>query len=101
MEVFGLMGFVLALFAIGEVSRLKRILRENDIRPLGGEALSGRLLERVGQSVDITLYAPDGTTTKCRVVDVDEEWARVIRDEGKRNQRELLIRLCDVKQVKG
>lgn len=51
--------------------------------------------------MDITLHAPDGTTTRCRVVDVDEEWARVIRNEGKKNQRELLIRLRDVRQIKG
>lgn len=33
-------------------------------------------------------------------VEIDEEWARVLRNEGKKNQRELLIRLSDVKQIK-
>ena len=56
----------------------------------------------MGQTVAVTLYEGDGTTTTlCRVLDVDEEWARVLRNEGKKNQRELLIRLADVKRIKG
>ena len=42
-----------------------------------------------------------GTTTLCRILDVDEEWVRILRNEGKKNQREMLVRLSDVKQIKG
>ena len=63
--------------------------------------MGGQLRAKVGKTVDITLYESGGsTTTSCKVLDVDEEWARVLRNEGKKNQRELLIRLADVKQIK-
>ena len=49
----------------------------------------------------ITLSEDSGTTTTfCKVLEVDEEWVHVIRNEGKKNQREMLLRLSDVKQVK-
>ena len=61
-----------------------------------------QLRAKVGQRVMITLYEGGGTTiTDCKVLDADEEWAHVLRNEGKRNQRELLLRLSDVKQVRG
>lgn len=102
METFGLFAFVMVMLLWGRVSRMERALRENNIRPVKTGDLGGQLRTRVGQTVAITLYEGDGTTTTlCRVLDADEEWARVIRNEGKKNQRELLIRLADVKQIKG
>lgn len=102
METFGLFAFVMVMLLWGKVSRVERALRENNIRPVGAGDLAGQLRARVGQSVTISLYGDGGaTTTLCRVLDADEEWAHVIRNEGKKNQRELLIRLADVKQIKG
>lgn len=102
MGVFGLMGFVMAILALERVKRLERTLRENNIRSGAVGDLGIRLKDRVGETVTITLYGSEGsTTTVCRVVDADEEWARVVRNEGKKSQRELLIRLSDVKQIKG
>ena len=100
MEAFGLFGFLLAILAWDRLRKVERILRENHIRPQGMTGLGGRLRERVGRTVTITLYAPDGSTTPCKVLDVDEEWARVLRNEGKKSQRELLIRLEDVRQIR-
>ena len=100
-DVFGLMGFVMALIVLDRVKRLERTLRENNIRPGGPGPLGTGLRDKIGKTVDITLYEGEGsTTTPCRVLDVDEEWARILRNEGKKNQRELLIRLSDVKQIK-
>ena len=102
METFGLMAFLFVIYLWSRVSRLERTLRENNIRPVGAGDLGGQLRARVGQTVTITLYGSEGSTsTVCKVLDADEEWARVLRNEGKRNQRELLIRLGDVKQIKG
>lgn len=102
MGIFGLMGFVMAILALERVKRLERTLRENNIRSGAAEDLGPRLRDRVGETVTITLYGSEGsTTTVCRVVDADEEWAQVVRNEGKKSQRELLIRLSDVKQIKG
>ena len=102
MDTFGLFAFVMVILLWGKVSRLERTLRENNIRPAGAGDLGGQLRARVGQSVTITLYEDGGgTATLCRVLDADEEWAHIIRNEGKKNQRELLIRLADVKQIKG
>ena len=100
--IFGIMGFVMALIVLERVKRLERTLRENDIRPGGRGPLGAGLRDKIGKTVDVTLYEGEGsTTTSCRILDADEEWARVIRNEGKKNQRELLIRLGDVKQIKG
>ena len=102
METFGMFAFVIVFFLWGKVSRLERTLRENNIRPGGTGSLGSQLRAKVGQRVMITLYEGGGTTiTDCKVLDADEEWAHVIRNEGKRNQRELLLRLSDVKQVRG
>lgn len=102
MEMWGLIAFGVVFLLWDKIRRLERILRENDIRPVKTGDLGGQLRARVGQTVTITLYEDGGVTaTLCRVLDADEEWARVLRNEGKKNQRELLIRLADVKQIKG
>ncbi len=101
MEYMGVVAFVFVLCLWDKVRRLERLLRENNIRPGGRAARSVQLRDKIGKTVDITLYEGEGsTTTTCRVLDVDEEWARILRNEGKKNQRELLIRLSDVKQIK-
>ena len=102
MESFGMFAFVIAVLLWPKVTRLERLLRENNIRPGGTGSLGSQLRAKVGQRVMITLYEGGGTTiTDCKVLDADEEWAHVLRNEGKRNQRELLLRLSDVKQVRG
>ena len=102
METFGMFAFVIMFFLWSKVSRLERTLRENNIRPGGTGSLGSQLRAKVGQRVMITLYEGGGTTiTDCKVLDADEEWAHILRNEGKRNQRELLLRLSDVKQVRG
>lgn len=102
METFGVMAFVLVMLLWSKVSRLERILRENNIRPGGTGSLGSQLQKKIGQSMAITLYEQEGSTTAvCKILDVDEQWAKVLRNEGKKTQRELLIRLSDVKQVKG
>lgn len=99
MEAFGLLGFLLGIYALSKVKRLERTLRENNIRPGGMDSLGNQLRQKVGQTVMVTLYQDEGSP--CKVLDADEEWAHVLRNEGKWNQRELLIRLSDVKQIKG
>ena len=100
METFGLFAFVMVMILWGKISRLERILRENNIRPAGAGRPGSQIKDRVGQTVTITLYEPDGSATLCRILDADGEWVRVLRNEGKKNQRELLLRLRDVKQIK-
>lgn len=99
METFGLFAFVMVMLLWGKVSRLERALRENNIR-LNGTDPGLRLRDRVGQTATLTLYG-DGAATDCKILDMDEEWVHVLRNEGKKNQREMLLRLSDVKQIKG
>ena len=101
MEYMGVVAFVFVLCLWDKVRRLERLLRENHIRPGGPGPLGTGLRDKIGKTVDITLYEGEGSTTSpWRVLVVDEEWARILRNEGKKNQRELLLRLSDVKQVK-
>ena len=61
-----------------------------------------RLAGMTGQTVDLTLYSDgwDMSGLTCRVLDTDEVWALVLADEGKKKEREMLIRLDSVKSVK-
>lgn len=102
MDVFGMMAFALVFVLWSRVGRLERLLRENNIRPNGADTPSIRLRDKVGRTVELTMYEDgEGVTTSCKILDMDEEWLHVLRNEGKKNQRELLIRLADVKQIKG
>ncbi|MCI8474015.1 MAG: hypothetical protein HFF07_01605 [Oscillospiraceae bacterium] len=102
METWGLVAFAVVFLLWDKIRRLERILRENDIRLSGAKDLGSQLRAKVGKTVTITLHeGGEGTTTGCRILDVDGEWLRVLRNEGKRNQREMLLRLADVKQIKG
>ena len=103
MEYFGLFAFIMAIGLYSKVHRLERILRDNGIRPGGTAGLGEQVRKQVGRTVELTLETSDGDIMgkQCKVLDADEEWAHVLRNEGKKNQRELLIRLGDVKQIKG
>ena len=52
--------------------------------------------------MELTLEASDGDLVGkfCKVLDVDETWALVLANEGKKNECEKLIRLDSVKQIK-
>ncbi len=100
--IFSLVAFTMVFVLWSRVGRLERLLRENNIRPNGAASPGIRLRDRMGQTVELTMYeGGEGVTSSCKILDMDEEWLHVIRNEGKKNQRELLIRLSDVKQVKG
>ena len=100
--IFGLMGFVMACITLDRVRRLERLLRENGIGSVRAAGLGEQLRKQVGQTVRLTLEAGDGDTTGlvCKVLDADETWALVLANEGKRKEREMLLRLDSVKQIK-
>ena len=99
---FGIFAFVLSLGLWTRVKRLEQILRENGIRPRGALALGRRLQKEAGKPLLLTLYdeETDGSVLRCKVLDTDQEWALLLLDEGKKNEREMLVRLDSVRQVK-
>ena len=48
----------------------------------------------------MTIYDEDGSGVTGRVLDVDGEWVLVLADEGKKKEREMLLRLDSVKNIK-
>ena len=102
MEFFGLFAFCMVIGLYAKVHRLERILRENNIGPGRLSGLGGQLKKQVGQTVELTLETSDGDLMgkACRVLDADESWALVLANEGKKDEREKLIRLDSVKQIK-
>ncbi len=58
-----------------------------------------QLAQYVGRDVLLTLSGWDGAGLSCRVLDADEAWALLLCDPGKKRERQMLIRLDDVKQV--
>ena len=96
--IFGLVGFVMACILFERVSRIERLLRENGIRPAGTPGLARRLEDSVGKTV--TIFDEDGSGVTGRVLDVDEDWVLVLADEGKTKEREMLLRLDSVNNIK-
>ncbi|HIT32588.1 MAG TPA: hypothetical protein IAC25_07130 [Candidatus Enterenecus stercoripullorum] len=103
LEVFGFFAFIMVIFLWSKVSRLERLLRENGIRPVGAKDLARRLAGMMGLTVTLTLYSDgwDRNGLVCQVLDTDEEWVLVLADEGKKKEREMLLRLDSIKSVKG
>ena len=99
--IFGLMGFVMVCLVTDRVRRLERVLRENGIGSVRVAGLAEQLRKQVGQTVRLTLWSGDGDTTGmvCKVLDADEDWALVLADEGKKKEREILLRLDSVENI--
>ena len=102
MEFFGLFAFCMVIGLYAKVHRLERILRENGIGSVRAAGVGGQLRKQVGRTVELTLETSDGDLMGkvCRVLDADESWALVLANEGKKDEREKLIRLDSVKQIK-
>ena len=101
MDVFGilgLVGFVVACVTMDRVGRLERLMRENGIRPVGSPGLVRQLEESVGKT--LTVFDEAGSGVTGRVMDVDEEWVLMLVHEGKKKEREMLLRLDSVKSIK-
>ena len=96
--IFGLCGFAMACIVLERVGRLERLLRENGIRPAGTPGLARQLEDSVGKTVTLFDAARSGVTG--RVLDVDEDWVLVLADEGKKKEREMLLRLDSVTNIK-
>ena len=96
--IFGLAGFVMACVVLERVGRIERLLRENGIRPAGTPGLARQLEDSVGKT--LTIFDEDGSGVTGRVLDVDGEWVLVLADEGKTKEREMLLRLDSVSNIK-
>ena len=99
LNIFGMIAFVFAILLWGRVQRLEQLLRENGIRPAGTRDLSRRLAKLAGQFIKFYAFSMLVGLT-CRVLDADSAWLLVRADEGKKKERELLIRLDSVKGIK-
>ena len=101
MDVFGILGFVgfvVACITLDRVGRLERLLRENGIRPAGAPDLVRLLEDGIGKTM--TVFDEEGTGVTGRVLDVDGEWVLVLADEGKKKEREMLLRLDSINNIK-
>ena len=96
--IFGLCGFAMACIVLERVGRIERLLRENGIRPAGTPGLARRLEDGIGKTM--TIFDEAGSGVTGRVLDVDEDWVLVLADEGKKKEREMLIRLDSVEHIK-
>ena len=102
MAVFGFFAFIMVLTLWSKVQRLERLLRGNGIRPVGSKDLARRLAGLTGRTVILTGYNHDRSAggLVCRVGDTDAILSLVRAGEGEEREREMLIRLDDVKSVK-
>ena len=99
--IFGLIGFVMACLAFDRVGRLERLLRENGIGSARASGLAEQLRKQVGQTVRLTLEVGGDTMGMvCKVLDVDGDWVLVLADEGKKKEREMLLRLDSITNIR-
>ena len=98
MAWFGLVGFIMACILFERMGRIERLLRENGIRSSGNLSLARQLENSIGKT--LTIFCEDGEGVICRVLDVDGDWMLVLADEGKKKEREILLRLDSVEHIK-
>ena len=100
MDVFGILGltgFVVACITLERVGRLERLMREHGVRPAKTPGLARQLEGSVGKT--LTIFDEDGSGVTGRVLDVDEEWVLVLANEGKKKEREMLLRLDGITKI--
>lgn len=106
MEFFGVMAFILVLSYSDYPSKTKKIARELKRlkRKLKGENEMSKLLsELVGKDCEIKMEEDTisfaSTDLICTVVDVDDEWLKVILKNQKDKLVEKLIRVENIESI--
>ena len=99
---FGIIAFVWAASLRERVKRLERIVESNGLQNLETASLRALLESRKGAEVNLSLYQSGGFGlggSKCRILDLDEEWVSVLLFPGGKKERYALIRLDNIKNV--
>lgn len=106
MEFFGMMAFILVLSYSDYPSKTKKISRELKRlkRKIKGENEMSKLLsELIGKDCEIKMEEDTISFTSknliCTVVDVDDEWVKIILNNPKDQLAEKLIRVENIESI--
>lgn len=89
------MGIITDMGQDEKIKVLERRVRQLESRLNGGNEMSKLLETLVGQ--DVTIYIDFGEV-KCRVLEVDDEWIKLLI-YGKKNNTTVLRRVSDIAKV--
>lgn len=89
MEYFGIIAFVLVLSQMGSSSKITKL--EKEIKRLkrkleGDNSMSKLLMDLIGHKC---LIECENVQLECEVVDVDDEWVKIISKE-KKGKRDII-----------
>lgn len=106
MEWMGLLSFVFLIFYMGypkKVERLERKVRKIEAQTRGENKMSRMIKDMIGKKcrikpADMEMFS-SATEMVCEIVDVDEEWVKVVYDVKKRGMVTKLVRIDDIKSI--
>lgn len=93
-----MLGFITDIGQDEEIERLKSRLRKLEIKiSRGNDGMSNIIKDLVGQDCVIT-FSDGFPSEKCRIVDVDDEWLKVII-YGKKKDATKIIRIETIDNI--
>lgn len=101
--IFGLFSFIMCLSLSSKVKRLEQIIKSNGLNDVQTDSLRNVLKKYIGKTVQLSLHDCDISfdllTKQCLIEDVDEAWALVKVNPGKKDEAEKIIRIDLIKNI--
>ncbi|MGT2865987.1 hypothetical protein [Streptococcus fryi] len=99
MAFWAVMGFVLAIIAMSEITRLKKHVKKLENGSRGEEQMSQLIKELVGQQciIDEGIFS---TTETYDVLAADDEWLKIRKTTEKGKVETRLVRIENIKEIR-
>ena len=106
MEIIGWFAFILAMINIGASSKVKKLARrlkklEKNVKPKGDNTMS-RLIQSLINTKCTVLFDEEIQMGPYvyHILDVDEDWVKISREDKKGNEELRLVRIDNIKELK-
>ena len=90
--------FLFIIYASSEkkIKRLNKRIRRLEKQVKGNQDMSRLLEELKGQTATVTL---NGFGTKYEIMDIDEDWVKLSRENRKKEKETKLVRIEDIQGI--
>ena len=90
--------FLIMVYASSEkkIKRLNKRIRRLEKQVKGNQDMSRILEELKGQTATVTL---NGFGTKYEIMDIDEDWVKLSRENRKKEKETKLVRIEDIQGI--
>ena len=91
--------FMVIFYASSEkkIKRLNKRIRRLEKQVKGNQDMSRLLEELKGQTVKVTVN--DGFGTEYEIIDIDEDWVKLSRENKKKEKETKLVRIEDIQGI--